>query len=291
MSDKKTGEKSSVRVSFYLKNPLACPVCGTPFKKEEMLTGRGRLITKDISDELRRVYEPSKKVGELFPLIYPVTVCPSCYYAAYSDDFPNIKGDYIEMALSQKVKRHHDIKLIFPIVDFTKPRNIFTGTASYILAVGCYSFHSKESAPTFKKALCALRAAWLFGDLESKYPGQSYENVGLIMYRKAMAFYERSIEYAQTGKERIETVKHFGPDLDKNYGFQGLLYVASILVYKYGDDPDPESRINKLESAKRTISRIFGSGKSSKSKPSFILDRSKDLYEKITAEIEELKTG
>jgi uncharacterized protein (DUF2225 family) len=291
VSDKQTEEKAPVKVSFYLKNPLTCPVCGTVFKKEEMLTGRGRLITKDINDELRRLYEPSKKVGEVFPLIYPVTVCPSCYYSAYSDDFPNIKVDYIEMALSQKVKRQHDIKLIFPIVDFNKPRNIFTGTASYILAVSCYSFHPKESAPTFKKALSALRAAWLFNDLERKYPNQNYEKVGLLMYRKAMEFYEQSIEYAQTGKERIDNIKHFGPDLDKNYGFQGLLYMGSILVYKYGEDPDPESRISKLESAKRTISRIFGSGKSSKSKPSFILDRSKELYDEITEKIEELKTG
>ncbi|UCB45322.1 MAG: DUF2225 domain-containing protein [Spirochaetota bacterium] len=291
MSDKHTEEKKSYKVSFYLKNPITCPVCGNIFKKEEMLTGRGRLITKDITDELRRRYEPSKKAGELMPLIYPVTVCPSCYYSAYHDDFPNIKDEYIEIALSQKVKRHHDITLIFPIVDFKKPRNIFTGTASYILSVSCYAFHPKESTPTFMKALSALRAAWLFSDLEQKYPGQNYEKVGIFMYKKAMGFYEQSIEYAQTGEERIDNIKHFGPDLDKSYGFEGLLYVASMLVYKYGDDPDPESRIKMLESAKRTISKIFGRGKSSKSKPSFILDRSKDLYEEITAKIEELKTG
>ncbi len=41
--------------------------------------------------------------------------------------------------------------------------------------------------------------------------------------------------------------------------------------------------------AKRIISKVFGMGKSSKSKPSFILDISKELYEKISDKIVELK--
>ncbi len=288
MKDENLKKDTQVRVSYYLKNPLTCPVCGNEFKKEEMLTGRGRLITKDITDELRRTYEPSKKAGELFPLIYPVTVCPACYYSAYIDDFQNINKGHIHIALSQRVKRAHDIKLIFPILDFIKPRNIFTGTASYILAISCYSFHQKECAPTFKKALSSLRAAWLFNDLDDRYPGQNYNLLKIMMYKKAIGFYERVIEYAQTGAERIDNVKNFGPDLDKNYGFHGLLFISSLLLYKYGDDEDREERIAKLQNAKRIISRIFGSGKSSKSKPSYIIDHSKDLYEQINAKIAEL---
>jgi len=278
-----------VRVSYYLKNPITCPVCDALFKKEEMLTGRGRLIARSTTDELRRTYEPSKKAGELNPLIYPVTVCPSCYYAAYPDDFSSITREYTGIALSQKTKRAHDISLLFPIVDFRRPRNLFTGTASYILAVGCYSFMQKDRAPSFKKGLSALRAAWLFCDLEKKYPGQNYDRLKLLMYRKAAGFYERTIAYSQTGQERIESIKHLGPDLDKNYGFQGILFIASLLLYKYGQSPDSEERVKKLENAKRTISRIFGSGKSSKSKPSQILDISKDLYEMIGTEVERLK--
>lgn len=282
-------EQGPVKVSYLLKNSLACPVCGADFRKEEMLTGRGRLIARDTTEELRRSYEPSKKVGELYPLIYPITVCPSCYYASHSDDFPYIKQEYIGVALSQKTKRAHDITMLFPIVDFRRPRNIFSGTASHILAMGCYTFAPKDRAPTFKKGLCALRAAWLFDDLDRKYPGQNYDRLKLLMYRKAMNFYERTIGYAQTGEERIESVKHFGPDLDKNYGFEGVLFIACLLLYKYGKKDDTESRIQKLENAKRTISKIFGSGRSSKSKPSQILDLSKDLYEEIGKEIEGLR--
>jgi uncharacterized protein (DUF2225 family) len=264
-------------------------VCGNEFKKEEMLTGGGRLIARATTDELRRTYEASRKVGELHPLIYPVTVCPGCLFAAYPDDFSAINEDYTGIAFSQRIKRAHEISLLFPIADFGRPRNLFTGIASYILTIGCYSFQKKDSAPCFKKGVSALRAAWLFDDLEKKYPGQSYDRLKLLMYRKAAGFYEKTIAYAQTGEERIEGVKHFGPDLDKNYGFQGILYISSLLLYKYAKSETPDERIKKLENAKRTISKIFGSGRSSKSKPSQILDLSKDLYEMIGTEIEGLK--
>ena len=115
VGNEKQKEQGPVKVSYFLKNPIVCPVCGEDFKKEEMLTGRGRLIARDTTEELRRLYEPSKKVGELYPLIYPITVCPSCYYAACVDDFASIKQEYIGIALSQKAKRVHDITMLFPV--------------------------------------------------------------------------------------------------------------------------------------------------------------------------------
>jgi uncharacterized protein (DUF2225 family) len=280
-----------VKVSYYLKKPITCPVCGTSFQKEEMLSGGGRLIVKDTTDELRRIYEPSKKVGELCPLIYPVTVCPDCFYAAYPEDFPFIKDELVYMALSQKEKRKSDIKLIFPIVDYQKPRNLFTGTASYILSIGSYSFHDKERAPTFKKALSSLRSAWLFDDLEKKYTGQNYDKIKYIMYKKAINYYEKSVTYSQTGGEKIDAVKHYGPDLDKNYGYPGVLFMSTLLLFKYGNEENDEEWIQKLKRAKIVVSKIFGMGKSSKSKPTFILDLAKDLYDMIGKKVTELQEG
>jgi uncharacterized protein (DUF2225 family) len=281
--------ESSMKISYYHKKPLTCPVCEASFKKEEMLSGGGRLIAKDITDELRRNYEPSKKAGEVYPLNYPVTVCPNCLYAAYQDDFPLIPDKNLAAAFSQKGKRKGDIELLFPDLDFNEPRNLFTGTASYMLAIGSYSFHNKDQAPTFKKGLCSLRCAWLLDDLHRKYPEQNYEKVRNILYRKTVSYYEKTIAYAQNGKERIDGIKNFGPDLDKNYGFHGVLYMYTLLLYKYGTEEDAEQRIEKLMSAKRVISKVFGSGKSSKSKPSFILEISKDLYDRVGQKVEELK--
>jgi uncharacterized protein (DUF2225 family) len=278
-----------VKVSYYLKNPVTCPLCNTRFQREEMLTGGGRLIAKDITDELRRNYEPSKKIGEVYPLNYPITVCPDCLYAAYADDFGAIPQKNREVALSQREKRKHDISLIFPVLDYRKPRNLFTGTASYILAISSYSFIGKEKAPTFKKGLSALRCAWSFNELDLKFPGQNYEKLKAMMYMKSIGYYEKTIEYAQNGAERIDAIKNFGPDLDKNYGFPGVLYISTLLLYKYGNDDNSEERIQKLMGAKRVISKVFGMGKSSKSKPSFILDISKELYDKISDMIVEFK--
>lgn len=280
---------SSVKVSFFLKNPIPCPVCGLSFKKEEMLSGGGRLIARDITDELRRVYEPSRKAGEVFPLAYPVNVCPRCLYAAYGEDFPLIPQNHVDAAYSQAIKRRRDIGMLFPVIDFNVPRNLLTGTASYLLAISCSSFHKRDRAPTFKKAVSALRAAWLLGDLHRTYPGQNYEQVQLMFYRKAMRYYDLVVSYAQSGQERIDAVKHYGPDLDKNFGFEGVLFISSLLAYKYGDQGTREERIARLEKAKRTASKVFGSGKSSKSKPSSIIDLSRDMFERLNARIEEIK--
>ena len=282
---------SAMRISFYLKNSSKCPVCSTEFRKEEMLSGRGRLITKNLTDELRRIYEPSKKAGEIFPLVYPVMVCPVCLYAAYNDDFHTIKETKVPMAASQMAKREFEIKNIFPGIDFRKQRDLYTGAASYILAIGSYSFIQKEYAPTFKKALSSLRAAWVFDDLHKKHPGQMYDRLKIIMYKKAIDYYERTISYGPTGEEGIDSIKTFGPDLDKNYGYPGFLFIASLLMFKYGEQKDREERIAKLQNAKRIVSRVFGSGKSSKNLPEFILDNAKELYEKIGDEVKELSAG
>jgi uncharacterized protein (DUF2225 family) len=280
-----------MKISFFLKNSIRCPVCGTEFKKEEMLSGRGRLITKNLTDELRRIYEPSKKAGEIFPLVYPVVVCPECLFATYHEDFQTIKPDMITAAFSQRVKREFEVKSIFPGIDFRQLRDLRTGAGSYVLAIGSYSFIDKEYAPTFKKGLSSLRAAWVFDDLQKKYPGRNYDRLKLMMYRKAIGYYDRSIKYGPTGEEGIDSIKSFGPDLDKNYGYSGFLFISSLLMFKYGDKSDKEERIAKLQNAKRIVSRVFGTGKSSKSLPSFILDNSKDLYEKIGEQVKELTAG
>ena len=281
-------EETGLKVSYYQKNPTVCPVCGESFYKEEMLSGGGRLIAKNITDELRRVYEPGRKGVDVNPLLYPVTVCPACLYAAYQEDFPHVKNELIPAAYSQRNKRKEDIAAIFPDTDFKKPRNLMSGAGSYILSIGSYSFHAKEKAPSFKKALSSLRGAWTFDDLHKKYPSRNYDRIRMLLYRKAMVYYERTIDFAQNGRERIDAVKHFGPDLDKNYGFQGVLFMFTLLLFKYGDQGDENLRLAQLQSAKRIISRVFGTGKSSKSKPSLVLDLAKDLYDKIGAKVEEL---
>jgi len=279
----------SEKTTFFSKNPLVCPVCETSFYKEDLLSGGGRLIAGELTEELHRTYEPSKKYGELYPLVYAVLVCPSCLYAAYQQEFPEIKEEAIEVLRVQTDRRVQSVSLVFKDLDFTNYRGLKEGAASYYLAMMCYDLLNRHYSPTLKRALSALRAAWLLDSLHRKAFSENYDYLSRLFYRKARFFYMQAIEMAQNGQEPLEANVNFGPDLDKNYGYDGLLYVAGLLEYKYGPRKFPEKRIKSLENAKRIVSKLFGTGKASKSKPSAILDKARELYEEMNKEIKQLQ--
>ncbi len=284
-------DMQSVKVTFFSKNPIECPLCSTKFYKEDLLSGRGRLIAGDLSDELRRFYEPSQKYGELLPLIYPVIVCPSCYYAAYSADFKEVNNDALRELKEDTDQRIESISVIFKELDFTTFRELPEGAASFFLAIRCYDYFEHSFCPTFKCALSSLRAAWLFDELHGKYSGENYDYLRELFYRKAHFYYLLALERSQDGQEILESGLNYGPDLDNNYGYDGFLYITGLLEYKYGPRSDPEKRAGALENGKRIVSRLFGTGKASKSKPSAILEKAKDLYELMNKELKERQVG
>lgn len=284
-----SGEKKP-KITFYLKDPIICPVCGEEFKREEMLTGRGRLITKGITQELRRIYEPSKIYGELNPLIYPVTVCPRCYFGAFHEDFNKVKPMQIEKAKSGTEKRISVIKRIFGNLDFKQPRTIKHGAASYILAIDSYDYFDRWASPTIKKAISALRAAWLFNDMEIEDPMGDYGNLQNLFYKKALEYYKEVLRKQERGEESFDGIKSVGPDTDFNYGYDGILYLVAYLTLRNSFlFKDITTKIEEFESAKRVVSKMFGLGKASKSKPSLILDMARELYDEMTAKVEEFK--
>ncbi len=284
-------DMQSVKVTFFSKNPIECPLCSTKFYKEDLLSGRGRLIAGDLSDELRRFYEPSQKYGELLPLIYPVMVCPSCYYAAYAADFKEVSNDALRELKEDTDQRIESISIIFKELDFTTFRELPEGAASFFLAIRCYNYFESGFYPTFKRGLSSLRAAWLFDELHGKYSGENYDYLRDLFYRKAHFFYLLALERSQDGQEVLESGLNYGPDLDNNYSYDGLLYITGLLEYKYGPRSDPEKRTRALENGKRIVSRLFGTGKASKSKPSAILEKAQDLYELMNKELKEQQVG
>lgn len=279
-------EDGGKKTTFFSKNQFECPLCETKFYREELLTGGGRMIAGNLTRELRRLYEPSKKFGEIHPLIYTIVVCPGCYYAAFPGDFfsPPEKGRTgLESGSERRAK---SILPVFDDLDFTGPRGIREGAASYYFAIMCYDYFTKEYAPTIKQGISSLRAAWIFSDLHRKYPGDNYDFLALNFYRKARFFYSQAVEMEQNGRESIAAIKNPGPDLDKNYGFDGVLYLNGLFEYLYGPKNDPAKRIEMLTRAKRSIAKIFGMGRASKNKPSVLLDRARDLYADMGKELE-----
>lgn len=272
-------------LTFFSKKPIQCPVCEGSVYREEMRTGRGRQIAGNLTRELRRNYEPSKQYGPVFPLIYPVLVCPSCYYATYPEDFnavPEAKRGVLEEETDTRLDSFND--LLTPL-DFSSERGLKEGIASYVLATMCYEHFPKQFSPTFKCGVSQLRAAWLCGDLHRLHPTENYDFLAKVFYRKARFYYSLAVDREQNGAEPMSGAKHLGPDLDKNYGYDGVLYITGLLEYQYGPRSDPEKRRVALDRAKRTVARIFGMGKASKNKPAAILDNAREVYESIAKEL------
>ena len=277
------------KLTFFEKKETVCPVCDTKFFREDLLSGGGRLIAGDLDPELRRRYEPSKKFGEVSPLLYPVTVCPACYFSAFAQDFETAPEKNLRKAEQNTEQRRQGAALLFPQLDFSAPRTLFEGTASYFFAVACYDFHDKKANPTYKSGLCSLRAAWLLGDLHTKFPGDNWDYASLLFYRKARFYYRMALERESAGQEAFDSNLAFGPDVDKNYGYYGVIYLAAYLDFRYGAAHDPEKRVFELQNARRMMAKIFGVGKSSKNKPSVLLDKAKEIYEQMGEELARLR--
>jgi uncharacterized protein (DUF2225 family) len=277
-----------IKVSFSSKEEYNCPVCDAVFHREELLTGGGRQIAGALTDELHRLYEPSVKYGDVYPLAYQATVCPECWFASIDKDFSAIPEASRELAANDRYKRMVEIKKIFPDLDYRTNRDLEAGAASQYLVLRCYDYFPKQFSPTIKQGIASLRTGWLFDELDKKTPGQHYDWLSLLLKKKALFFYSEAIEKEQNGKENLSGVKNFGPDTDKNYGYEGVLYLSSLLKFKYSFQDKPELRSPALGDAKRTIARIFGVGKSSKAKPGPLLEHARALYDKISQELKEV---
>ncbi|MDR0599577.1 MAG: DUF2225 domain-containing protein [Treponema sp.] len=276
-----------LKISYQSKEEFACPLCKTVFRREELLSGSGRLIAGQITDELHRLYEPSVKYGTIYPLAYQATVCPECWFASMDKDFTVFPKDGKGKALEDQENRIKSARLIFPSADFTKPRDLVNGAASLYLVLHCYDYYPKDFSPTIKQGLASLRAGWLLDELAAKYPGHHYDWLAQLFKRKAQFLYNEAIYKEQSGTETLSAMKNFGPDTDKNYAYEGALYLAGLLQFKYGPRDDPAARADALGNAKRTIAKIFGLGKSSKSKPGPLLEHGRELYDRINQELNE----
>lgn len=277
------------KISFYSKNSIICPVCNESFRKEELLSGGGRMNAGILTDELHRLFIATQKFGDVHPLIYPIAVCPECLFSAFISDFETIDNEDIHNLEIKTHERKAEAKNLFPRANFKKDRGLTEGILSYILAIMCYDEMGSKHQPIYKQGLAALRAAWLSDDFHKKDPDENFDYLRDVMYRKAEFFYSEVIVAEKDGREFYEEIPHFGPDIDHNHGFDGVLFLSGLLQYKYGPKNDTASRIETLTVAKITVSRIVGMGKASKSKPSDFVEGARELHGWIKAELSKLE--
>jgi len=271
-------------ITFFSKEAVRCPVCDASFHTEELFGGR--VSADDLTDELHRMYKPLHAFGVVYPLAYEIEVCPSCFYAAFRQDFLPAGEKFAEQLRQRTDTRIESTQKVFSPLDYQSARGLLEGAASYFLAMTCYELFSKEFAPTIKSAISSVRAAWLCHDLHTRTPNENWDYVAGLLYRKARYYYREALELEQSGKEPYSTQRNLGPDTDKSYGHEGVLYMAAILELKYGPTDNPENRKERLSAAKVSVARMFGFGKKNKAKPGPLLEKAKDLYDRIKAELQ-----
>ena len=278
-------EDKELKLTYLSKKEYTCPACGAIFRKEELFSGGGRLIAGKLTEELHRLYEPSKKYGVIFPLVYESIVCPECWFSSMEADFLALPKENARKVKDDVEKRMKETQLVFPNVEFHDNRTLMDGAASLYLTLRCYDYYNKPTSPTIKQGLAAIRCAWLLDELNIKYPGQHYDWVGTLFRKKAQYLYNEALSREQSGRETLSGMKAFGPDTDKNYSYEGMLYMCAYLRYKYGPAHNEEERKTSLEDARRTIAKLFGMGKASKDKPGAFLELARKLYDTINQDL------
>jgi uncharacterized protein (DUF2225 family) len=284
---KKASDKKKPAISYWSKQKCYCPVCKKEFPREEMLSGSGRLNAGNLTEELHRLYTPSARYGKIYPLIYAIGACPYCHSAFFWNDFKAIDHqDSLNRIYDTAEKRKEAVSNIFPYYNLERNRTLYDGAAMYYLAILCYDQVDLGFLPTMKRAILTLRLAWICQDLETECPGHNFKTVAEVFYKKSVFFYQQAVLNETARTEKSSTLPMMGPDTDKNYGWDGVVYLCGLLEYKYGQKEDPALRLKKLDEAKIAIARIFGLGKSTKEKPGPLLEHSRNLYDTLTKELE-----
>lgn len=279
-------------LSYRIKDKTVCRICGHEFNREQLHSGGGRLIAGKLTKDLRRTYDLNKKFGKVYPLAYQIITCPQCLFSSFQNDFSILRPEEIQELKKSTITRRTGIEKIVGPVDFNEDRNLVLGAASYILAIDCYQQRGIQIAPTPKKALCTLRAAWLFGDMDEEFPKMGFDKISNFLYSRSVKYYYTTLEIMSTGSEpHDQFINIIGPDTDNNWGFDGVIYLNGYLTQKYLDmlAKTDEEKIEYLDRSKRYLGKLYGMGKASKSKPSVIIDMSKDLYDVISDDLAKLK--
>lgn len=276
-------EAKKLSLSYFSKDKIPCPVCRKAFSREIMRSGNGRMIAGKLTDELHRIYEPSAKFGRVFPMIYEIGACPYCYTAMFWHDFKEkIPKEELEKLYETSQERKEKVETIFPYFNTKHERALYDGAAMYYMALLTYDCLGGYMTPTLKKGIIALRLAWLTNDMNLLCADHNFDVISKIFYSKALFFYQQSLVCETDKSEASSSLNNMGPDIDKNYGWDGVVYLCGLLEYKYGQQDDMQLRMKKLSESKTAIARIFGLGKSSKNKPGPLLEHARNLYDKIS---------
>ena len=287
-------EEKKPSVSFFQKEKTVCPVCNEKFHIETMYSGRGRVNTGDTLYDLRKLYLPTEKYGLFNPLIYYVIVCPRCFYATVPEDFNAIvdNGQIIYQCKNATKERKEFIINIFgKLPDFYRNRDHYLGGISFILSLLTYTLFNNNFSVNIKKAAMSLRTSWFIYDLcseEDKSEGEreKYRSIYYYFRYLAWSFYDQFLLETQINVKSIENSKRMGPDVDKDYGFNGAVYLSALLGYENKEFcQDQNYLIKRFKEYRQMLNTLITKGK--KNLPIQFLEMNKALLKTIHVFIKE----
>lgn len=278
-------------VSFFKTNALACPACEHELSTEEMRTGSGRLDAGELQHDLQRKLIPSERFGAVYPTLYLVYTCPKCYFSALKFDFERLSSKSIANITTPdaSTKRTKELLTLFEnIPNFSRPKTLITGLASYILALSTYNQMVHTDCPTIRMAICSMRCAWLCQDIIDAGYTTEMGQLKKIFLRKAFFLYDKALDLNLQGKEDVTKIPNLGPDFDTDFGYDGVIYLHAWLYVNHSPFIDVFDRSENLSKIRTNLSKVFGFGKSSKEKPSALLDFARITYEQVEQEMQVL---
>lgn len=281
------------KMSFFTKDLVKCPCCENPTSKEEMLTGRGRLSAKELTLELRRLYAPLPELGIVTPLMYSLITCPKCYCSLLPADFgaKNFPPEASQKLMQGIEKRFTAVKKIFQKdIDFTKPKDLTGAAASYYLAIASYGSLPAKFSPTIKSSMLYIRFYWLLSDLEktSSKDSPDYKTMRTKLLPQINQYFQLAKEKMNSRQEEFPAF--FGPDTDRNNNFEGFIYLCSYFQFQISLlENNPINLEKDCLKIKQDLSKIFGFGKISKSRPAAILEIVRTLYDQVDNQLKQLQ--
>jgi len=157
-----------VFAQFLYEKKVACPICGIEYQQK--MVRESKMLIERTDSDLRKHYQ------DFEPLWYQVWVCPKCYYANFSTDFPfdpDIDKEVTKQFLAVQSGKEK--------AAFSDVRTLDQVFAAHYLLVQQITNCSKHKRSD-KLAKAWLRLSWLHRDAEEEDLAKSAEQKALENY-------------------------------------------------------------------------------------------------------------
>lgn len=213
------GKAPAIHQQFLFDRNINCPVCDANFKVRVVRPSKLRLERTD--SDFRQYYR------DFEPLWYMVWVCPYCYYANFSYDFPHVLPKWKGTLLRQLPDLQ--TKLAFEFSSDVLVDEVFT---AYYMVLYCLA---QGNGNPVKKANTWLRLSWLYQDVQDDQMAE-FASRQALTYCEQAYYHDRSAVFVEDGQRLCyligelnvrlgqydEALRHFRKATEYYFGFNNI---------------------------------------------------------------------